>query len=151
MKKTLRKILTFVLVFVMTLSLTNIGYAASDTEYMPLAGTETLYKGGGLLGSFTLAGTNLTPIKTMGDSGKLRVYGTAYSDNGGKPWHIKVQLIDYQTGGVLNETVSIYPEDSGQVFSVSLDVVKGQRLQIYMYYVELPSTYAHIDLCYDLR
>ena len=149
MKKTLRKILTLVLVLVVTLSFTSTVYATGG-DYMPLAGTETWYAGGGFVGSFTLSGTNLTPIKTMGSSGKLRVYGTAYTDNGGNPWQIKVQLIDYQTGNVLNETVSIYPEDSGQVFSVSLDVVKGQKLQVNMFYVKKPSTYAHIDLCYDL-
>lgn len=150
MKKTLRKILTFVLVLVVTLSFTSTVYAAGG-DYMPMAGTETWYKGGGLVGSFTLVGTNKTPVKTMGDSGKLRVYGTAYTDNGGIPWQIKIQIIDYNTEEVLNETVSIYPEDSGQVFSVSYDVVKGQQLQIYMYYIKKPSPYAYIDLCYDLR
>ncbi len=151
MKKTLRKILTFVLVLVVTLSFTSTVYAARDMEYMPLAGTETWYAGGGKVGSFYLAGTNLTPVKTMGDSGKLRVYGTADASNNGNPWQIKVQIIDYENGDILNETVSIYPNDSGQVFSVSLDVVKGKQIQIYMYYLKKPSNYAYINLCYDLR
>lgn len=149
MKKTLRKILSLVLVFVMTLSLTNIGYA-DDSGIMPCGGTETWYAGDGLVGSFTLEGDNLTPVKTMGASGKLRVYGTAESNNNGNPWWIRVQIKDAYSGKVLAESNSIFSTDSLQAYSVSLNVTKGQQIRVYMYYVTKPTNDAHIDLCYML-
>ncbi len=148
MKKTLRKVLTLVLVLVVTLSFTSTVYA--EGRIMPLAGRETWDAGGRYVGSFTLEGGNITPVKTMGANGKLRVYGFANAENNGNPWWIRVQIIDYSTGGVIAETTTTPRTSSQQAYSVSLDVVKGQQIQIYMSYVTFPVNDANVSIYYLL-
>ena len=148
MKKTLRKVLALVLVLVVTLSFTSTIYAEGDI--MPLAGRETWEAGGRLVGSFTLEGGNVTPVKTMGATGKLRVYGFADAENNGNPWWIKIQIKDYNTGKVLAEGTTGSKTSSQQVYSVSLDVTKGQQIRIYMYYETQPVNDAYVSIYYLL-
>lgn len=148
MKKTLRKILTFVLVLVVTLSFTSTVYAEGDI--MPLSGRETWYAGGGKVGSFTLEGGNVTPVKTMGDSGKLRIYGFADAENNGNPWWIRIQIEDYNTGKILAEGTTGSKTSSQQVYSISFDVTKGQQFRIYMYYETQPVNDAYVSIYYLL-
>lgn len=144
-----RRIISLALVLMFVLSMCTIAYAADD-EPMPISGTETWYAGSGYVGSLTLEDGNLTPVKTMGASGTLWVHGSAVANNNGNSWWIRVQIISYNTGKVLAETTSTPRADSKQAYAVSLNVTKGQQIQIYLTYGSKPVNDAKVELYYIL-
>lgn len=149
MKKTLRKILSIALAVVMLFSFTTVAYAV-EGDVAPCAGTETWYAGNGKVGSFTLSGNNLTPVKTMGATGNLTVYGFADVTTNDNIWWVEIQIIDYKTGDVIAETSSKSRNSNGQAYSLSFDVVKGQKIRIFMYYGSMPDTDAYVSIYYLL-
>ncbi len=155
MKTTLkRRFLSILLALMMVVSLTSVGYAVGPDNgggtASPMSGTETWNAGGGYVGAFTMAASNLTPVKTMGASGLLQVYGTAEANNNGNPWWIKVQLKDAFSGEVLAQSTSTPRTSSKQAYAVSLNVTKGQKIRVYMAYVTKPANNAYIQLAYLL-
>lgn len=96
------------------------------------AGTET-WTGSGHGGSYTFNNYNLTPVKTMGQSGTLLISGWFYGNDGfasSSPIALTVEIRS-TSGAVLGRT-SVYDDRSGNVpFAVSANVSAGQKIQLF--------------------
>lgn len=155
-----RKIASILLAVLTIMCLTGISYAETTTTAAPStdvtadtvarAGTETLYKGTGSIGSFYLGGTNLTPVKTMGASGTFSLFGTAEGSSS-TYWQICVQIRDAYTGTILAKDYTTGSSYNFQYYSMEISVTKGQKIQIYTYYTSSPSTESKIFLNYTLE
>lgn len=160
LKAFMRKLTSILLAVLTIMCLTGISYAETTTTAAPLAdvtadtvaraGTETLYKGSGSIGSFYLQNNNLTPVKTMGASGTFSLFGTA-SCSSSTYWQICVQIKDAYTGSVLATDYTTGSSYNHQYYSMEISVTKGQKIQIYTYYTSTPSTEAEIHLSYVLE
>ncbi len=106
----------------------NVVALGSRTEYgiLPMAGTETWYAGVGDAGSFTMQGFNITPVKTMGDSGTLEIFGYYSQADGLGAVSLIVEIREAYTGRVIASN-----DGDGYEFSLSTPVTKGQKIQIY--------------------
>lgn len=121
----------------------------SSEALKPMSGTETLYRGTGVIGSFTLVGSNLTPVKTMGASGSFTLYGTAKASS--SSFGIRVQIRDYYTGRVLCSTTSdTVVNGTADYQTPVISVSNGQKIQIYMDYISAPSNPAVVSMNYTL-
>ena len=122
---------------------------SSQETISPMSGTETLYRGTNTIGSFTLVGSNLTPIKTIGDSGQFTLYGTARANN--SYFCIRVQIRDYSTGRVLcSTTTGDVNNGTANYQTPVINVSNGQKIQIYMDYIYVPSQSAVVSMNYTL-
>lgn len=103
------------------------------------AGTETWYKNGGYpgtqVGSFNCVNNNLSPVKTIGQSGYLYIWGTAEkSDPYAGNVVTTVEIRSYTTGGTLASTRSyaINPEGTLHYFETPhIYVTAGQQIRIF--------------------
>ncbi|MCI9286474.1 MAG: hypothetical protein HFJ57_00525 [Clostridia bacterium] len=104
--------------------------AETEDSVIMRAGAETWYTGSAMVGEFTMTGRNTTPVKTMGNSGTLSIFGF-YSEFIGEtgPVTLTVQIKEAYTGKVLASTVANNQESRG--FAVSTNVTAGQKVQIY--------------------
>lgn len=92
-----------------------------------VSGTETWNKGQDYSDWFTMYGTNLTPIKTMGASGTLYLHVTY---NSSTPVKLLVQVRKAGTTQVIAQTTigaNTYYEHTVSTLSVT----KGQKIQIF--------------------
>ncbi len=120
-----------------------------ESEIMPMSGEETLYSGNHSIGSFTLIGSNLTPIKTIGNSGNFSLYGTATSNS--SSFCVRVQIREYPSGRVLTSTTTGNTYDGVAVYATPIIWLNaGQRIQIYMDYLTTPSQAATVSMNYTL-
>ena len=112
--------------------------AAEETVSMevetasPRAGNET-WTGSGFGGAYTFNNYNLTPVKTMGKSGRLLISGYFYGTDGYASSSPIVLTVEIRTtsGTVLGRT-TVYDNRSGNVpFAVSANVTAGQRIQLF--------------------
>ena len=159
-KEFTRKIASILLAVLTSICLTGMSYAETITTEAPTAdvtadtvaraGTETIYKGSGSIGSFYLQNNNLTPVKTMGAAGTFSLFGTA-SCSSSKSWQICVQICDAYTGNVIATDYTTGSSYNFQYYSIEISVTKGQKIQIFTYYTSTPSTEAKIDLDYILE
>lgn len=98
----------------------------------PKAGNET-WSGSGFGGAYTFNNNNLTPVKTMGRSGRLLISGYFYGNDGyatSSPIKLTVEIRS-TSGAVLGRT-SVIDDLSGAVdFSVAANVSAGQRIQLF--------------------
>lgn len=88
------------------------------------------YLGGETVGSFTVTNDNLTPIKTIGDSGKLFIWTEYSRADSYSPIVVTAQIRDYDTGKIL-DSVRYYEGQTENERTLCCDVTKGQRIQIY--------------------
>ncbi len=97
------------------------------------AGNET-WTGSGLGGAFRFIDYNLTPVKTMGQSGTLLISGIFYGDDGyASVSPIKLTFeIRSTSGAVLARTVVPDTRNGDIPFAVSCNVTKGQQIQLFM-------------------
>lgn len=103
----------------------------SDVELY--AGTETWYTGSGLGGDYTFTNNNTTPVKTMGNSGTLRISGSFYGADGyasASPIKLTVR-IQSTSGTVLSSTIAVDELSGATPFSVSCPVSQGQKIQLF--------------------
>ena len=122
----------------------------SQETIIPMSGTETLYRGNGSIGSFTLVGSNLTPVKTMGDSGNFTLFGTATAS--GSYFCVRVQIRDYSTGRILcSTTTGDVINGTASYQTPTISVSSGQKIQIYMDYSTTPSHSAVVSMNYKLN
>ena len=120
-----------------------------ESKIVPMSGEETLYSGDHSIGSFTLTGSNLTPIKTIGNSGQFTLYGTATSNS--SSFCVRVQIREYPSGRVLTSTTTGNIYNGVSVYSTPVIWLNaGQRIQIYMDYLTTPSQAATISMNYAL-
>lgn len=140
-----KRILAIIMAMCLCLGMSTVAFAAEDnkgaTEISTLAegsGTST-WNGADYqyVGSFTMEGNNLTPVKTMGKAGKLTIH-TCFGISNGKNGYVVVQIRDASSGKVLAELnrykkglpASNYQADK-HGDTVSTTVKKGQKVQIY--------------------
>ena len=120
------------------------------------AGNET-WSGSGFGGAYTFTNNNLTPVKTMGKSGRLLISGYFYGTDGfasSSPIALTVEIRN-TSGAVLGRT---YVDDnrSGNVpFAVSASVSAGQQIQLFFDASSIanpPGIYrsAYVNYDYDL-
>lgn len=112
--------------------------AAEETVSMevetasPRAGNET-WTGSGFGGAYTFNNYNLTPVKTMGKSGRLLISGYFYGNDGyasSSPIVLTVEI--RSTSGTVLGRTTVYDDRSGNVdFSVAANVSAGQQIQLY--------------------
>ena len=98
----------------------------------PRAGNET-WTGSGFGGAYTFTNNNLTPVKTMGKSGRLLISGYFYGTDGfasSSPIKLTVQI--RSTSGTILVSRSFVDDRSGNVpFSISVNVTAGQQVQLF--------------------
>ena len=105
---------------------------ASVESVQPRAGTETWY-GSGSGGSYSFTNYNLTPVKTMGNSGTLVISGSFYGDDGyanSSPIKLTAQI--RSTSGVVRASTVVVDDRSGATgFVMSCRVTAGDKVQLY--------------------
>ena len=140
--------------------------AAEETVSMevetasPRAGNET-WTGSGFGGSYTFTNNNLTPIKTMGKSGRLLISGHFYGTDGfassspsSSPIKLTVQIRS-TNGNVLASTEVIDTRNGNIPFSVAANVTAGQQIRLFFDASSIanpPGIYrsAYVNYDYDL-
>ena len=104
----------------------------ADIALEPRAGNET-WTGSGFGGSYTFTNYNLTPVKTMGTSGTLLIYGSFYGNDGyatSSPIVLTAQ-IRKTDGTVKAETVRVDNRSGNVSFAMSCSVSKGEQIQLF--------------------
>ena len=104
----------------------------SDVELY--AGTETWYTGSALAGDYTFTNNNTTPVKTIGNSGTLRISGSFHGADGyatSSPIVLTVKIIDASTRATLASTVVNDDLSGSTAFSVSCYLTAGRKIQIF--------------------
>ncbi len=106
--------------------------ANEELSLSPKAGTETWYRGSRTVGSFNMSNNNLTPVKTIGDSGTLDVWFTFYRNDqySSSPIKLTFQIRDASTGHVYGTVVAYEGQDVGGGI-VMTNVPAGTRIQLY--------------------
>lgn len=85
------------------------------------------------VGTFTMEGNNLTPVKTMGSSGTLSIkLDDAHVVGNLSSINLKVQIKDHSTQRVLKEwTITRFSGIANYELSGGLAVRSGQRIQVH--------------------
>ena len=136
--------------------------AAEETGSMevetvsPRAGNET-WTGSGFGGAYTFNNYNLTPVKTMGKSGRLLISGYFYGTDGyasSSPIKLTVQIRS-TNGNVLASTEVIDTRNGNIPFSVAANVTAGQQIRLFFDASSIanpPGIYrsAYVNYDYDL-
>ena len=129
---------------------------SSGEAIVTRAGNET-WTGSGLAGNYTFRDYNLTPIKTMGKSGTLLIYGSFYGDDGYadvSPIQLTAQIRS-TSGAVKTSTVRVDDRSGATSFSISCPVSYGEQIQLFFDASSVanpPGIYrsAHVTYYYDL-
>ncbi|MNT18798.1 hypothetical protein D3C72_1540180 [compost metagenome] len=103
------------------------------------AGTETFYKNGGFpgtqIGGFNCTNNNLSPVKTIGESGYFYIWGIAEkSDPYAGNVVTTVEIRSYSTGAVLTSTKSYATNSSGTQHYFQTNPIylsAGQQIRIF--------------------
>ena len=162
MEKIRRLLVGLVATASMLIATVSPAFAAEETTTVetetvsPRAGTET-WTGSGFGGAYTFNNYNLTPVKTMGKSGRLLISGYFYGTDGYASSSPIVLTVEIRTtsGTVLGRT-TVYDDRSGNVdFSVAANVSAGQQIQLYFDASSIanpPGIYrsAYVNYDYDL-
>ena len=138
MEKIRRLLVGLVATASMLIATVSPAFAAEETTTVetetvsPRAGTET-WTGSGFGGAYTFNNYNLTPVKTMGKSGRLLISGYFYGTDGyasSSPIKLTVQI--RSTSGTVLVSRSFVDDRSGNVpFSISVNVTAGQQVQLF--------------------
>lgn len=140
------------------ISISNIVPMISENyEIMPIDGTETWNKSYAIVGSFTLEGNNLTPVKTTGRSGELHITMYYKVPNLAKKVKILVQIRDANTQVTLIEwkTSATTLMESWES-STGLNVYSGEKIQVYFKVLDengnyLPNQKVQVEYGYRYR
>ena len=126
---------------------------ANVESIQPRAGTETWY-GSGFGGSYSFTNYNLTPVKTMGNSGTLVISGSFYGDDGyanSSPIKLTAQI--RSTSGVVKaSTVEVDDRSGATFFSVVASVSAGEKIQLFFDASSIanpPGIYRSAHVSYD--
>ncbi len=118
-------------------------FAFTNTAYA--AGTETWYKGTGPEEQMLVTNNNLTPVKTLGDSGKLHLIWnvTPVRDGVNEPTYyppiqVTLQLREAYTGRVLDQYLYIEGLHPDSFSLYGGDLPAGTKVQ---FYVDVSSQY----------
>lgn len=99
----------------------------------PRAGNET-WSGSGHGGSYTFTNNNLTPIKTIGESGRLLISGSFYgTDAFASSSPIKLTFQIRSTSGTVLASTEVIDTRNGNIpFSVATNVTVGQQVRLFL-------------------
>ena len=104
-----------------------------EQDVVARAGQET-WTGSGFGGAFTFTDNNLTPVKTMGQSGTLLISGYFYGVDGyaaSSPIKLTFQIRS-SSGAVKSQTI-VPDTRNGEIhFSTSCHVNAGDKIQLFM-------------------
>lgn len=101
----------------------------NEDDVMLLGGVETWSKKSATVGTFTMEGNNLTPVKTMGRDGEL-VINVKFESNPSAILLVQIVNADTQKVRASWTTPACYMHD-GLVSPDGLHVKKGQRIQVF--------------------
>ena len=110
------------------------GESAMDPlDLVTRAGNET-WTGSGFGGAFRFTDYNLTPVKTMGESGTLVISGYFYGDDGyADVSPVKLTFQIRSTSGTVLKSIVVPDTLNGSIpFAISCNVSKGQQIQLFM-------------------
>ena len=115
-----------------TVKTVDLSTIISDINLEPRAGNET-WVGSGFGGSYTFTDYNLTPIKTMGQSGTLVISGIFRGTDGyANVSRIKLTVQIRSTSGSIKSSTVVVDDRSGSTaFSVSCSVSQGETIQLF--------------------
>ena len=104
----------------------------ADIALEPRAGTET-WTGSGFGGAYRFTDYNLTPVKTMGSTGTLLIYGSFYGDDGYSDVSpIKLTAQIRSTSGVVKaQTIEVDSRNGYNDFSMACSVSQGEKIQLF--------------------
>ena len=138
MEKIRRLLVGLVATASMLIATVSPAFAAEETTTVetetvsPRAGTET-WTGSGFGGAYNFTDTNTTPVKTMGQSGRLLISGWFYGNDGyasSSPIILTVEIRS-TSGAVLGRTTVIDDRSGNVDFSVAANVSAGQKIQLF--------------------
>ncbi len=120
---------------------------SGDDGILPLAGEE-LWDGVGTVhvGSFTMNGRNLTPVKTTGYSGRMAIITDFRSTVSNTPVILKVEIRDAASQRVLGSSITSALQ-SGQVTTYA-DVNWHQEIQIFFQVYDKNGNYSSSRPCW---
>lgn len=139
-KKSIRFLTVLALIFAMVLSIASVPVSAAN-----IGGTTTWYRGIYGTSEFQIHGYNLTPIKTIGDAGRLSfsqkfvLTDTSVNSNAAR---CTVE-IKSTSGAVLARATGI--TDSDGVCEIGVPIISvsvGQKIQIYSTVYDVNTNYA---------
>lgn len=140
-----KRLLALLLTLVMCVGISSEAFAASGVpteanvlstdggEIMPLAaetwGKTSTWKE---VGGFTMEGNNMTPVKTIGASGKLSIRLTAWALGPKEEIDLRVRIVEAYSEELLKEWW-LYDRSLVVEFELpgSLSVKKGDQIQVY--------------------
>lgn len=109
--------------------------ATENAEIVPFGGAETWSKTSSFrnVGSFTMEGNNLTPVKTMGGAGQLSIrLDDVYPVNSLDSIDLLVQIVDHNTQKVLKEwKIYDFTYLANYELSGSVNVQSGKKIQVF--------------------
>lgn len=126
--KFVKKIIASMLAVMFCLGSVQVAHAASESR-----ATEVWYTGQTYDYSYTMEDTNTTPVKTLGNSGQLVIYGNFYkADSGASNIKLTAKILEYPSGRVLDEVVvnnNNYPFSDN--FVLSTYIQSGTKVQLF--------------------
>lgn len=104
----------------------------ADISLENRAGNET-WTGSGFGGAYRFTDYNLTPVKTMGSTGTLLIYGSFYGDDGYSDVSpIKLTAQIRSTSGVVKaQTIEVDSRNGYNDFSMACSVSQGEKIQLF--------------------
>lgn len=113
--------------------------SAIEDEISPFGGgTEVWDQDGATVGTFTMTGNNLTPVKTIGKPYEILLVGADYTAS--KPVILTVQIRKAYTSTVLGSGKSS-ASSSGKNITASYRCHQGDKIQIYFRVTDKNGTY----------
>ncbi len=144
-KKSLRFLTVLALIFAMILSFATTASASS------IDGTSTWYRGIYGTSEFSIHGYNLTPVKTIGDSGKLafsQKFVLSDTANNSNTARCTIE-IRTTSGTVLSRIAGITDADGVcSMTAPAINVTSGQKIQIYSSVYDTSTGYARRASCW---
>lgn len=109
----------------------NVKNSSATNEVVPYGGEE-IWNGLGIVhvGSFTMEGNNLTPVKTTGYAGPLAISTKFRSTRNNTPVYMRVEIRDWATQRILGYKMTSEAVQSGNL-TVQANVNWHQKIQIF--------------------
>lgn len=145
-----KRFLATLLALAMLVSMSTVAFAAEDVkapsnsvnaEIVPFAGTEVWDKTEAYVGIISMDGNNLTPVKTIGrDSNLLTIYSEGQRVVANPNCKMEIQVRKAYTNTVLASSGKQMCSGWNYI-SVSLNVPKGTKIQVYFRLYDLNGNY----------
>lgn len=123
-------------------------HISATNEVVPYSGEE-IWNGSGTVhvGSFTMEGNNLTPVKTTGYAGQLAIITNFRSTRSNTPVYLRVEIRDWATQRVLGYKMTNTATQSGSL-TVQANVNWHQKIQIFFKVFDRNGNYSSTLPCW---